>query len=223
MGNLYPTSFDAHTARRSFFRWYQTLSPGLSPLTLKMPWVTFGAIGFLEQSLHPKMRVYEYGSGGSTLFLAERVQEVVSVEHDPVWLRKVKAVLQTHNYQSVHLHLIEADKDKPFLAEKVADPDACMSEFASASFQTYVTHINLYPDAHFDVILIDGRARPSCLKQALPKVRVGGFIILDDADRARYQQAMQLVPASAFEFLDFPGPSVGNTYFTRTVIWRRRE
>ena len=39
-----------------------------SPLEIQLPWISYGAIDFLDGYLKPDMTVYEYGSGGSTLF-----------------------------------------------------------------------------------------------------------------------------------------------------------
>lgn len=49
------------------------------------PWITPLAIAFFEGILKPEFRVLEHGSGGSTLWLAERVSEVVSVETNEKW------------------------------------------------------------------------------------------------------------------------------------------
>ncbi|MGI8806345.1 MAG: class I SAM-dependent methyltransferase [Acidimicrobiales bacterium] len=55
-----------------------------------LPWYTYPCRAFLESRLTPSMRVFEYGSGMSTLWYAERVAEVVSVEHDPEWGKIVR-------------------------------------------------------------------------------------------------------------------------------------
>jgi predicted O-methyltransferase YrrM len=42
-------------------------------------------IAYLSRLLRPEYTVVEHGSGGSTLWLAERVAHVYSVEHDQDW------------------------------------------------------------------------------------------------------------------------------------------
>ncbi len=81
-------------------------------------------------------------------------------------------------------------------AEDAADPAryrsvAPYSEYLD--FQNYVTQIDAFPDSTFDIVLVDGRARPACLIHALPKVRRGGLLILDNAERPHYQQAIRQV------------------------------
>src|SRR5690348_4410793 len=54
-----------------------------------IPWITYPAIRFLAGRVEPHFRVFEFGSGLSTLWWAQRVAHVVSVEHDPAWHRSV--------------------------------------------------------------------------------------------------------------------------------------
>src|SRR5438876_373724 len=42
---------------------------GRSPLEFEIPWFSYAAIDFLKGFLHSQMVGFEYGSGGSTLFL----------------------------------------------------------------------------------------------------------------------------------------------------------
>src|SRR5262245_28763699 len=65
--------------------WRASLEDRLVPISAQVPWLTFGAVRFLESRLASTQRVFEYGSGGSTLFLARRVEQVISVEHDVRW------------------------------------------------------------------------------------------------------------------------------------------
>ncbi len=64
-----------------------------SPLDLGLPWFSYGAIDFLECYLKPDMTVFEYGSGGSTVFFSKRTARVVSREPDPVWLQRARSAL----------------------------------------------------------------------------------------------------------------------------------
>ena len=62
--------------------WISSWLPGRTPLKDGAPYVTFRAMEWLEGYLTPEVSVFEYGSGGSTVYLAKRVKTVVSVEHD---------------------------------------------------------------------------------------------------------------------------------------------
>lgn len=144
------------------------------------PWLPFLAIDYLNSLLRPDMRVFEYGSGGSTLYLSERVGELVSVEHDPKWFIKVRAALA--NRGNINLRLIE-----PFpaaIGDDKSNPDHYTSGPLMADFVRYVSALNDYPD--FDLILVDGRSRASCLAHAAHKIKPGGWVILDNAERDYY-------------------------------------
>jgi predicted O-methyltransferase YrrM len=56
-----------------------------------LPWLHEDSIARLESIIEPHFRVVEHGAGGSTLWFAERVESVLSVESDLDWYREVKA------------------------------------------------------------------------------------------------------------------------------------
>ena len=62
---------------------------GRSPLDLEIPWFSYAAIDFLDTFLKPHMVGFEYGSGGSTLFLSRRIKFLYSVEDNPDWYERV--------------------------------------------------------------------------------------------------------------------------------------
>lgn len=166
--------------------------------------------------------MFEYGCGGSTLFFAERAKKVISVEHDRLWFEKLTGAINP-TYSNIELNFIPPDiNHKPTVADP-ADPQSYVSSAASlngSSFLSYASFIDKYPDNYFDIILIDGRARPSCLKHAVPKIKKGGYIILDDADRKHYLvYANELI--NDFLFIDFPGPVYGLETFYRTLILKK--
>src|ERR1700736_1399352 len=70
---------------RYFPKWFSSFRPGRSTLGEARPGIPFSAATWLEHYLQPNMKVFEYGSGGSTIFLSERAGEVYSVEHDKKW------------------------------------------------------------------------------------------------------------------------------------------
>lgn len=205
--------------------WSRSLQTGASPLNDQRPWITFAAIRFLRNNLRKDMRVYEYGAGGSTLFFAKRVKEVISVEHDPVWRDQVMEALTNGGHENWRIDLIEPTPDARIIDKDPSDPDAYVSsalEFKGHSFRNYASSIEGYPDGYFDVVVIDGRARPSCFKHALSKVKDNGYIIWDNTDRSYYFPAMQLAPGNLY-FRDFPGPSPYVNFFTRTSLWHYQK
>lgn len=54
-----------------------------------IPWWTYSFNDFIVERITKNMRVLEYGSGSSTLWLASNAGDVVSIENDPVWYDKI--------------------------------------------------------------------------------------------------------------------------------------
>ena len=59
---------------------------------VSLPWVTYSFIDFIKDRITKKHLVFEFGSGNSTLFYAERAKHVVSVEHHQAWYDQIKSV-----------------------------------------------------------------------------------------------------------------------------------
>jgi len=56
------------------------------PVELGMPWWSFSAIEAYERVLRPSFRVFEWGSGGSTVFAAQRGASICCVEDSGEWM-----------------------------------------------------------------------------------------------------------------------------------------
>src|SRR5215813_10406387 len=86
---------------------------GKTPLDLEIPWFSYAAIDFLETFVGPEMNVFEYGSGGSTVFFARRARQVVSVEDNPKWYEWVKRRLEQQGLVNASLRLCEFNFKQP--------------------------------------------------------------------------------------------------------------
>jgi hypothetical protein len=75
--------------------WYQSYhaKQAVDRMNRPIPWYTYPAIHFIEPRLKPSFRVFEYGSGSSTIWYAQRVGEVVAVEHNTEWAAKISVRL----------------------------------------------------------------------------------------------------------------------------------
>lgn len=165
----------------------------------------------------PGARVFEYGSGGSTLWFADRGCVVVSVEHDTYWHRRVMVALSPEERTRVCCLCCPpvAAADPIRQARWMSGSQA----HTGLSFERYVRAIDKYEDHSFDLILVDGRARNAALRRAWPKVREGGVLVLDNSDRARYRGAMEELPLSTRK--DYHGPAAYSRWFWCTTIWQR--
>jgi predicted O-methyltransferase YrrM len=145
-------------------------------LNAPVPWISPAAIAILNKWLTADMRIFEWGSGASTVYFARKVQEVVSVEHNSAWYDIVLQLLNKEKVtEKVSLNYFEIDKR------------------SDSPYQAYADFILTFPDQHFDLILIDGRARVACTKNAVSKLKPGGLLVLDNAERSHYREAKQLL------------------------------
>lgn len=204
-------------------RWLKTINGRCSPLELEIPWMAMTATQKMERWLKPNMKVLEFGSGASTLFFAARAGQVESVEHDSAWAEQVGRTLHQRLLQHCRIHSVPPVPSDS--AGTPSDPDSYMSSDSRClglSFESYVRVLDQFPDDTFDLILVDGRARPSCCKHAKAKVRPGGFVILDNNfDRPEYDNVAQLFKGWQRE--DVSGPVPCEHSFSVATFWRRPE
>lgn len=157
-----------------------------------IPWMNYGMVEFLEQRLHNELTLFEYGSGNSTLFFAERVRDVVSVECDEGWYGYVKDSLPAN----VKLMFVAADGD------------------------SYVNAID-DGDRSYDIVVVDAEQRVNCMINAPQRLSAQGVILLDDASRDQYGPGIADLRAAGFKQLDFNGLKPGGVNTYRTTVFYR--
>jgi hypothetical protein len=199
---------------RDFLPWHR--SQGRSGLDDGRPWITFEATRAIGQVLNSTMKVFEYGTGGSTLFFASRVASVVSVENDPVWFEVMQARVAGRSNVEISL----APGEPPAGPEDLAFPSRSTSS-QHLTFRKYVQAIDRFPDGHFDLLLVDGRSRPAAFFRGEPKVRIGGLIVLDDSTRSGYAAAVNAATAAGWPAIGRVGPKPYSPSFARTTVWTK--
>jgi hypothetical protein len=155
---------------------------------LDVPWWTYSAIDAVTEWIDKHggtMRVYEYGSGASTFWLARRVAEVHSVEHHRGFGDRMLAELA--KFDNVSLRIIE-----PVPSTNPAVPSH-KEQYENLDFDRYVSSIDDV-EGNFDLIVIDGRAREACLAISVPRLNPGGLIVFDNSLRRRYRKSIEPAP-----------------------------
>lgn len=209
------------TDRKYLFRWLRSFEKNYF-LKRKQPWFSYAAIDFLNTLELKQKLVFEYGSGGSTLYWLKRGAWVTSVEHDPVWYNSL------HNKRlddpALDYRLVLPEHIGPNTLNP-ADPDSCSSTdalFLEHTFVKYCSQIDEFPDKTFDLVLVDGRARPGCIKHAYQKVKIGGCLILDNSDRGYYlEKTAELL--KYFERRIYAGATPGIIWITETSVFTRKS
>ena len=160
-----------------------------------LPWYTYPAIHFIKNRLMKDMTVFEYGCGFSTLWWADRVQRVVSVEHDEKWYNQIKKLIP----ENVELNLIKLDP-----------------------IGSYQNKISDYHNM-FDIIILDGRERVKCSYNSIDALKENGIIIWDNSDREEYIDGYQFLHNKRFKKIEFVGISPMFTIKSETGIFYREN
>ncbi|MEA2287536.1 MAG: hypothetical protein QOJ21_3579 [Solirubrobacteraceae bacterium] len=215
----------AAEALRNLPRWRASLRADRTPLRDGRPWLPFGVQDLLARELNADMRVCEYGAGGSTPFLLERVGELVTFDVDEHWAARVADALPPSRARGWALEVAAPEPDPSTRPLDPSDPWAYVSAspaFLGFSFRRFAQLIDRFDADSFDMVLVTGRARPSCLLHALPKVRLGGVLVLDHAERSWYQPALRLASPDRWAREDHRGPGPYAARFWETAVLRRR-
>lgn len=156
-----------------------------------IPWYTYPAIEYLKQFDFIDKTVFEYGSGNSSLFWAKRAKEVISVEDSKEWLD----IVSERKSSNQHIVLME-DKN---------------------NYISYIIKLN----KEFDIIVIDGKYRIHCARNAVKCLKDGGMIILDNSDW--FPKSSALLRSHGLLEVDFSGFGPINHYTWTTSLFLSRN
>lgn len=154
-----------------------------------LPWLNPNAIWALQQLLKRDMTAFEYGSGMSTVFFAKLMKHVHSLEHNAEWYQRVMQIIKEKDVKNISLKHTPPDNsfDEPSLnSEDQLSLSVENYPVPDRFFGQYSAEILKMPDTSLDLVIIDGRARVSCALNAIPKLKSGGILMLDNSERNRY-------------------------------------
>jgi predicted O-methyltransferase YrrM len=141
------------------------------------PWLAPEAIRFLETYLKVSDIGLEFGSGGSTIWFAERVKHLTSVEHNREWYARITRRLEEKNVtNTVYLFVSKASGN------------------AGGANSDYVKVTEKIPGASLDFVLVDGTYRAQCVLHSLPLLKPGGMLIIDNVNK--YLPSKSIAPNS---------------------------
>ena len=147
----------------------QSLPSHSTPLKLGLPWWSFSAVDVVGEFVNQEMEVFEFGSGGSTIFLARRTGRVTCVEDSKFWSNLVSEEAREQGLRNIEVLVRTYD-------------------FRSARNFRDSTYLAALGDRRYDVIVVDGQeesvqVRPDCFWKAEANIKPGGLIVLDDSWR----------------------------------------
>ena len=158
-----------------------------------IPWMNYPVIELLKERLNKDQNIFEFGSGYSTFFYSQKVKAVTSVEYDKDWYELIKSGMPKN------VNIIYKKKD--------IDGDYCRSIKAS--------------NEKFEVVIVDGRDRVNCVKQAIPTLSLNGIILLDDSQREAYKEGIDHAKNLGFRALNIEGlKATGSGVDRSTILYR---
>jgi len=163
-----------------------------------LPWMTYGAIEFLQNNLNKNQQIFEFGCGASTLFFAKKVKKVIGLETNARWLSIIQSKLHQAQFENAEISLM---------------PDG----LENILYENFAKNCG----EKFDFIIIDSLKRFACAKNCLEALKPDGAIILDDSERKNYRKIFDFFAANNFQKTDFLGIAPGQLRLKNTTIFRR--
>lgn len=161
-----------------------------------IPWCTYSFIRFIEERLTTNLTVFEYGSGGSTLWYAKRVKSVVAVEHNQEWV-----AFQLKNLPT-NVAVIYKNQ------EQENDYENEISKHATL----------------FDIVVVDGVKRNECVFTSINYLSTIGVIVYDNSQLVEYKESIDFLISKNFKRIDFWGltPIIAHNNCT-TIFYRENN
>ena len=162
-----------------------------------LPWWTLPSIEWLGSVLSPTDKVFEFGCGHSTLWLARRVMSVTAVEHNEAWHKRISSDLPAnatvrHQNNFGNGGVKSGDQTSPYVRE--------------------------LEGRDVNVVIVDGMARTQCAALASETIR-DGLIVLDNVDTQT--AAYDLLRSAGLRCIDFVGLAPGEPSPTCTSVFSR--
>lgn len=128
------------------------------------PYIPDAAFEWLKEWIKPDMKVFEYGSGASTLWFGKNTDYVVSVEDNPVYFQMMSQKLSKFGLKNITYTLRDGS--------------------------AYCKYIHEF-ETQFDLVFVDGRFRKQCLQECFDRAKYA--ILLDNSDAEHYQGAYEVM------------------------------
>ena len=181
-------------ARPSLFpRYFLNLLNKRTPIEMHLPWWSYDSIAYVQKYNFDSC--FEWGSGGSTLFLAKISKKITTIENDPKWSEKLGIEIQKNDLNNIGLQCKEIE----------------LTDKESFKRSAYFNSL----DENYDLIAIDGQddfgpestwsAREICFERAQSFINPNGIIIVDDS--WRYPEIEKKSIAKTIYRFESVGPS----------------
>jgi hypothetical protein len=157
-----------------------------------IPWWTYSFIEFISERINNDLRVLEFGCGYSTIWLSNRVKEVIAFEDYPKW----------------------ADS----ISKRINSNSKIVAVKSISVYNDYSSHIT----GDFDILIIDNLGnRIDCAMQNLRHLNNNGVVIWDNTDGPDWQEIKVLMGKNGFKELSFTGMVAQELNQSKTTLFYR--
>lgn len=156
-----------------------------------IPWNTYPYIKFIGPRLNKNLEVFEFGSGNSTIWYAERVKNITSVENDKTWFEMISGRTPS-NSEIIYRDLVPEGEYAKEVARK---------------------------NKQYNIIIVDGRDRVNCIKNSIPFLTDDGVLVFDNSDLPIYKEGIDHLKESGFKKIDFIGMSPVTAHCNYTSVF----
>jgi len=156
-----------------------------------IPWCSYPFIDFISERITKNMKIFEYGSGNSTIFYASKCYSIKAIDHDKSWVDKINNKLPK-NATVLYKELIYDGN--------------------------YCREIN-QDNTKYNVVIIDGRDRNNCVYNCIPNLAEDGVILFDNTQMNSYNESISFLKEKGFRKIDFWGISPIASHKNCTTIF----
>lgn len=183
---------NSYLNQTGFIKSHQYIQP-IDNKKAPIPWMNYAMVEFLNERLNKGLDLFEYGAGFSSIWFAERLNRVVSIEYDKAWRKQVEDLLAP--VSNAELVFQEVGEDYINGAAKTG--------------------------RKYHLVLVDGRERVACAKASFNSLTEDGVLILDDSDRAEYQEVFTIAEDLGFKNLRISGLKPFSFFREESTIFYR--
>lgn len=139
-----------------------------------MPLMEQEEVDCIKSYLKPEHIMFEWGSGGSTLYFPKYVKKFYTVEHQMHWHRHIRNHLRKDKELREKVKMYYIPSDEYYSYED--------KNWKRSWFETYISLIGNVGESVFDIILVDGenRTRGFCAEEATKYMNNQSIVFIHD-------------------------------------------
>jgi len=181
-----------------------------------LPWWAPAVLPHLETILTKDMVAFEWGSGRSTQWLADRVGALYSVESQQHWYSLVEKYIEGKS--NVRLFFV------PYKGGGTCPPEEHPGRVQDSKHVAEYVEVMDKVGRQFDFIVIDGLAgqyRVAGLQKALKYLKPGGYLLFDNIQGQPYRRKVYEAGLYNWEYAQFWSPIGSEVGATLTAVFRK--